>query len=187
MASDVGFLAIWALLEAAFGAQERARYNLYRQRFGANEDEAVKHAAMKCIDECRSFPTVADILARLPGTVSPVMSAEAAWTRCLRSIESGPWSDGGGITNSVPTGADLDQTTLDAVGGSRGLYRLSKALEFDPASVSYLKTDFGKRYSALTSLDNAGLLPTGEPIHHDELMDGDYIDEDHLLEDNYDA
>lgn len=187
MASDVGFLAIWAMLEAAFGAQERARYNLYRQRFDAHEDVAVKNAAMKCVDECRAFPTVADILARLPGTVTSAMSAEAAWSRCLRSIDSGPWSDGGGITHSMPTGTDLDQITLDAIGGPRGLYRLSNAIEFDPSKVSYIKTDFSKRYSAITGLGNAGLLPTGETIHHDELMGVDDIDDDHLLEEHYDA
>lgn len=189
MASDVGFLAIWALLEAAFGAQERARYNLYRQRFANNEDEAVKHAAMKCIDECRSFPTVADILARLPGTVSPVMSAEAAWTRVLHAASNdAPWSRTDSAHNipSMPTGQGLDQATLDAIGGPRGLHRLAVIIEQQPGRLSYERRDFLTRFGQLGNLNAAGYLPDGQKQVEVDLIEDGYSN-DHLLTDGYDA
>jgi hypothetical protein len=161
MASDRGFVAIMALMEAAFGAQEDARHELYRQRFKGSDDRDLKAAALRCIDECRAFPTIRDLLDRLPGRLTEGDAAEAAWTRVIASAKDGPTSYGP-ATGTRPTGTDLDEAALSAIGGPGGLRRIWEA-EDDAEQMGFIRRDFLDRYRAAHRMAVAGFLPTGEP------------------------
>lgn len=169
MATDRGFLEAWAILEGAYGAQDDTRANTYRLIFAKVADSALLTACADTVANMQSrelrtgFPTPGDIMARVPGCMTPVMSAEAAWTRVLDAIQNGPWTttDSANCIPSMPTGEGLDDLTLQSAGGKRGLYRIANVLEFHPARVSFERRDFLDRYRQITGLGHAGYLPDG--------------------------
>jgi hypothetical protein len=188
MATDRGFLEAWAILEGAYGAQDDTRANTYRLIFSKVDDAALLVACADTVAHMQSrelktgFPTPGDVLARIPGSLTPAMSAESAWTRVLDAIENGRWTktDSANNIQSMPTGEGLDDLTLQSAGGIRGLYRIADMIEFHPSRLSFERRDFLDRYRQLTGLDHAGYLPDGRRATEIQAF-GEAVFDDHLL------
>lgn len=159
MATDRELVAFTGIMEAAFGSQESARLKFYHERFREFSAADLKVAAMRCANECRAFPAVRDLLDRIPGRLNEADAAEAAWTRVLTSAQEGPASYDPNV-GTRPTGDDLDEATLSAIGGPSGLYRLWES-ESEPERMGFLRRDFLDRYKAASRMGAAGLLPDG--------------------------
>lgn len=162
MASGDTLINAIGLLEAAFGPQESPRIKLYMAKLKGTPDADLAAAVDRCVNELRAFPTIRDILDRLPGRLSLEQQAEAAWSRVMKSAFGGPVYHNP-YTGSFPTGEDLDPASLDAIGGTNGLYRLWQA-EDDPQQMGFARRDFIERFKTMTQMEVAGFLPTGDPI-----------------------
>jgi hypothetical protein len=189
MASDKGFLDAWSVLESAFGVQDIPKMESYRALLRDCSDQDLMVAALRTgrefnpRDEKINFPVPYYILSRIPGSLSADTKADNAWNQVKDALNYTTYDP---INGDRPHGRGLSEEALAAIGGLRGLDDLYR-LQDKPAAMSWARKEFIERFKHGRENVNAGLLPTGEPIHHDELMGGDVIDEDHLLEDNYDA
>jgi len=162
MASLKVFISMMARLEAAFGTQDDARHALYLDMMHDVSDPDFVASSERCVRELRTFPTIRDILDRLPGRLSLEQSAEAAWTRVMAAAFHGPTSYNP-HTGSFPTGEGLDADALDAIGGANGLYRLWEA-EDDPQQIGFARRDFIERYRTMGAMGAKGFLSDGRPM-----------------------
>jgi len=159
MSTDQGFVGFWGVLEATFGAQDPARAKIYRTVLQQIADSDLAAAAVRCVVECRAFPVPRDILDRVPGSLSVQSAAAAAWSRVLTSATNGPTAYSP-ATGTSPTGADLDDDCLSAIGGRGGLCNLATAQD-DAQQVGFIRRDFLVSYEARRQCEAAGLLPDG--------------------------
>ncbi len=163
MASDKAFLACMADLEVNFGAQPTARHKMLKERFKATPDEDFLAAVLRCNDELRAFPTVRDILDRLPGHLDQNAAAATAWSNVWSAVVNGPFTAynpaGGG---NRPTGSNLTELEFHAVGGRSGLRSLFDVQE-DAEQVGFRRRDFIDAFKAGAQCWSAGLTLSGAP------------------------
>lgn len=157
----------WADLTASFGepckTQEEndARFLVYLKLVGDLADAVVAPAVVRACRECQRFPTVREIIERVPGRLNESEAAEAAWQRVLSSARNGPTRYNPAI-GTRPTGADLDQLDLSAIGHAAGLYRIWEC-ENDSQQMGFIRRDFLATYKDIAHMASNNLLPTGEP------------------------
>jgi hypothetical protein len=97
----------------------------------------------------------------MPGNVDNDTRSESAWLRVVESALNGPEAFNV-ATGSTPTGEDLTQEELRAIGGSVGLLQIWDASD-NPERLSFIKRDFVAAYKAILTNRSAGLLPDGRP------------------------
>lgn len=157
----------WGMLTATFGEPHRtdeendAKAVAYARLLGDTDDASLDAAVIRACRECQRFPTVKDILERLPGRLTDADAAEAAWQRVLHSARHGPTRYNPAL-GTRPTGADLDPAALSAIGHAAGLYRLWE-VEEDPQQLGFMRRDFIETFRNIAHMGSNGILPTGEP------------------------
>ena len=141
------FVGVFATLESAFGAQNEARRDIYFEDFQDVDLASFKAAATTCRRSCRFFPSIADLMAELPGMIAPRSAAKLAFQKALEAATEGP-SIHDSFQGTMPTGQYLDDLTFDAVGSEAGLKRLLEASD-DVTRLSFAERDVCDRYEAL--------------------------------------
>ena len=141
------FAAVFATLEAAYGAQNEARADIYFDDFQAFDVSTFRTAALTCRRSCRFFPSIAELMAEMPGMVVPKTAAKLAFQKALEAATEGP-SIHDSFQGTMPTGQFLDDLTFDAVGSEAGLKRLLDCSD-DVTRLSFAERDFCDRYEAL--------------------------------------
>jgi len=156
------FLPIFAELEAAFGAQNEVRRDVYFKDFQGVDAATYRQAADVCRRTCRFFPTIAELTASLPGAHTAKESAKLAWLAACDAATDGPFSDYDPVNGTFPTGEDLDDAAFRAVGGVSGLCNL-QAIANNPTALSFAERDFCDRYDAVaaTMTDATHMLNAG--------------------------
>lgn len=163
--NDKAFLDAWSFLTATFGDPSRspvevdAKARAYQIALADLADDQLARAVGRCLRECQRFPLPKDILDRVPGRLDPKTEAENAWTRALKSATDGP-GDHNPATGWQPSGHDLDDETLAAAGGQRGLRRILDVSE-DTEQLGWTQRAFLARWEAVRGNVAAGRLPDG--------------------------
>lgn len=158
------FAPVFATLEAAFGAQNEARSDVYFEDFQQVEVESFRAAAVYCRRYCKWFPSIAELFDALPGFISVDSAANEAWQRVIRAAESNLYTSYNPATGSVPTGEKLTAEEMAAVGGSRGLIAVRDACGNGDGNkqLGYLKRDFLQGYRERMVNSGLALNPGGE-------------------------
>lgn len=160
MATNNDWLMLMGTLEIAFGKQPNGRQEFFIQRLADQPFESVCAAVSKCIDECKFYPTIADILERLPAVPDPKIKALQAWQRVLKAATSEIYVSHNPHTGTTPTGERLDAIELACAGGPNGLARIRDMYcsDGDLRSLGYEKIDFITQYTNATEVGARPLL-----------------------------
>jgi hypothetical protein len=160
MATKDDWYNLFAKMEAAFGQQPTPRHKMYIERLNDQVFESVCASVSRCIDECHFYPTIADILERMPNRVDPKAAALEQWQRVIRAAISDTNIDYNPHRGSTPNGRGLDPAILDAAGGPGNLCRIRDAYyaEGNDAQLGYLKLEFIARYDAMNQPQARPLL-----------------------------
>lgn len=160
MATKAEWAQLFGMLEVMFGKQETARHAMYAERLADAPFSDVCAAVSKCIDECKFYPTIADIRERMPAQEDPKAKGLQAWQRVLQAACSEIYVEHNPHTGTWPTGERLSDVELECCGGSRGLARIRDMYYSDGngPQLGYEKMDFLARYENETRPDARPLL-----------------------------
>lgn len=152
------------MLEAAFGTQPEQRHEVYIDALQDYDLAALQCGMKRCLLECKFYPTIADIVERIPGTVSVGAAADDAWRRVIAASCSEIYVKRSPGTGSYPSGEKLTAEELNAAGGLAGLIAIRDASYMADAhkQLGFLKRDFVQGYKERMTFTGAALNPGGD-------------------------
>lgn len=156
-----------AVLESVFGVQPETKHDLYFELLSDYTYEQLKAAVTRCARELRAYPTIRDIMDRIPGQMDSKSVASAAWMRVLHAAtcDNSRYGDYNPNTGWTPNGYGLTPEEMAAAGGPRGLKSILYAAE-DPSQLGYAERNFIDHYTAVVAQLAAGRNPAYLPPRH---------------------
>lgn len=141
------YLAIAGTAEIIWGAQTPEKHLLYSELFASRAVDDVKTAMRTWIQEGHKFPDPADLIARMPNTVTNGAAISASWRRVLQAACSQvyvEYTPGGG---AYPTGEKLTPDELRLAGSIDGLCDIRDAAGKDDGGkqLDFLRKRFERR------------------------------------------
>lgn len=144
MLDKSAFLKLVVLLEAVFGPQDKGRQIVYLELLEDYDYNDLKVAFTRCAKELKQYPTIKDILDRLPSFVTDEIIASRVFRQLYNECEYGPYFYSP-VTGTYPRMTRCNPDDIAILEQVGGVDRLKGSID-NHAATERLNRDFAKAY-----------------------------------------